>query len=104
MVGANTRLGDQVVLNTAAVADHECVLGDGVHLGPGAHLGGRVTVETCAFIGMGAVVLPDLKIGAGAIIGAGAVVTRSVPDNAIFAGVPSRAFVARSDDWGAGQF
>jgi UDP-2-acetamido-3-amino-2,3-dideoxy-glucuronate N-acetyltransferase len=43
-----------------------------------------------ASIGSNATVLSNLRIGIGAIVGAGAVVTRDVPDYAIVAGVPAR--------------
>ncbi len=43
-----------------------------------------------ASIGSNATVLPGLRIGVGAIVGAGAVVTRDVPDHAVVAGVPAR--------------
>ena len=41
-------------------------------------------------IGAGAVVLPNLRIGRDAVVGAGAVVTRDVPDNAVVYGNPAR--------------
>jgi maltose O-acetyltransferase len=41
-------------------------------------------------VGIGAVVLPRIKIGSNAIIGAGAVVTKDVPDNAVAVGNPAR--------------
>ncbi|MBL8234602.1 MAG: N-acetyltransferase [Bryobacterales bacterium] len=43
-----------------------------------------------ASIGSNATILPGLEIGRGAIVGAGAVVTRSVPEFAVVAGVPAR--------------
>jgi UDP-2-acetamido-3-amino-2,3-dideoxy-glucuronate N-acetyltransferase len=48
------------------------------------------TVRTGASIGANATVLPGLEIGRGALVGAGAVVTRSVPPNAIVVGNPAR--------------
>ena len=48
-------------------------------------------VEARASIGSGAVILCGLTIGEGARIGAGAVVTHSVPAGALVAGVPARA-------------
>ena len=42
------------------------------------------------WIGANATVLPGVTIGDGAIIAAGAVVTRDVPENAIVGGVPAR--------------
>lgn len=49
-----------------------------------------IVVEDDAWLGVHAVVLPGVTIGACAIIGAGAVVVRDVPRNAVVAGVPAR--------------
>ncbi|ETX28752.1 acyltransferase [Roseivivax isoporae] len=43
-----------------------------------------------ASIGSNATILPGLRVGVGALVGAGAVVTTDVPDHAIVAGVPAR--------------
>ena len=48
-----------MIVNTGASVDHECVIGDAVHLAPGARLAGRVTVGEAAWVGIGAVVKPD---------------------------------------------
>jgi UDP-2-acetamido-3-amino-2,3-dideoxy-glucuronate N-acetyltransferase len=48
------------------------------------------TVRQGASIGANATILPGIEIGAGAMIGAGSVVTRSVPPNAIAVGNPAR--------------
>jgi sugar O-acyltransferase (sialic acid O-acetyltransferase NeuD family) len=90
IVSADTVLGTACIVNHKASVDHECVLGDGVHLAPGATLCGLVTVGEAAFIGAGAVVLPRLSIGSDAVIGAGAIVTRDVPPGAVVAGNPAR--------------
>ena len=47
-------------------------------------------------IGTGAVLLPGVTIGEGAMVGAGAVVTKDVPDYATVVGMPARP-VARSE-------
>ena len=64
-------VGDHVIINTAASVDHECVLGDGVHVSPGARLGGGVVVGRGSWVAIGATVLPRVKIGENAIVGAG---------------------------------
>lgn len=90
VVAGDAVLGAVCIVNHKASVDHECRLGDGVHLAPGATLCGLVTVGDAAFIGAGAVVLPRLTIGADAVIGAGAVVTKNVPAGAVVSGNPAR--------------
>lgn len=50
------------------------------------------------WIGARAIVLPGVSIGHGAIVGAGSVVTRDVPDFAAVAGVPARVLRDRRED------
>lgn len=49
----------------------------------------EVVIKDGAYIGLNAVILGGVTIGEGAVIGAGSVVTRNVPDYAIVAGVPA---------------
>jgi UDP-2-acetamido-3-amino-2,3-dideoxy-glucuronate N-acetyltransferase len=50
----------------------------------------KTLVKRCASIGSNATILPGLTIGEKALVGAGAVVTKDVPDYAIVTGVPAR--------------
>jgi maltose O-acetyltransferase len=54
-----------------------------------------VTIGDDVWIGTRAIVLPGVTIGTGAIVGAGAVVTKDVPENAIVAGNPARVMKLR---------
>jgi sugar O-acyltransferase (sialic acid O-acetyltransferase NeuD family) len=89
-VSESVSIGSHCIINTSAVVDHDCSIGDGVHIMPGATLAGCVVVEDFASIGSGAVVLPRIRIGRCAIVGAGAVVTRDVAPNETVIGVPAR--------------
>jgi acetyltransferase-like isoleucine patch superfamily enzyme len=52
---------------------------------------GPVTIGEDVWLGAQAIILPGVSVGNGAVIGAGAVVTRDVPPGAISVGVPARA-------------
>lgn len=55
---------------------------------------GKVTIKSNAFIAGNAVILPGVTVGRRAIVGAGAVVTKDVPDDAVVIGVPARIMKA----------
>lgn len=92
-------LGSHVHLNLATTVSHDCHIGDFVTLAPGVHLAGNVTVEAGANIGIGASIIQRRRIGAGALIGAGAVVTEDIPPDAVAVGVPARVVKTRSPGW-----
>jgi len=62
------------------------------------HTAGKIIVADDVWIGANAVILPDVSIGRGAIVGAGAVVTRNVEPYAIIGGVPARRIGARGEN------
>lgn len=90
VVNPGTQVGECVILNTSAAVDHDCTIEDGAHVGPGARVGGHVTVGRAAWLGIGAVVKDRVTIGKGAVIGAGAVVLRDIPPGVVAYGVPAR--------------
>jgi maltose O-acetyltransferase len=60
--------------------------------------GGPVRIEDYVYIGPRAIILPNVRIGRGAVIGAGAVVTQDVSEYAVVAGVPARFIRERSHE------
>jgi len=90
VINPGSKIGENVIVNTCASVDHECLLEDGVHISPGVHLGGRVTVGRGTWIGIGTTVKNGVCIGSGSIIGAGAVVLDDIPCGAVAYGVPAK--------------
>jgi UDP-perosamine 4-acetyltransferase len=75
--------------------EHDCRVGDHVHIGTGAQLTGGVRVGNGAHIGAGATVRQSLSIGEGAIVGVGAAVVQDVEAWTVVAGVPARLLEQR---------
>jgi acetyltransferase-like isoleucine patch superfamily enzyme len=58
---------------------------------------GPIVIEDHVWLGVGVIVLDGVRIGTGAVIGAGSVVTEDVPEGAIAAGAPARVIKLRND-------
>jgi UDP-2-acetamido-3-amino-2,3-dideoxy-glucuronate N-acetyltransferase len=97
-------VGDRVTVKNGVQLWDGLRIGDDVFIGPNATFtndkfprsgqhqlrAASTEIETGASIGAGASILPGIKIGRRAMVGAGSVVTRSVPPNAIVVGNPAR--------------
>lgn len=90
VVVAGARIGRGVLLNTSCHVDHETIIHDFAHIGPGAAVGAGVTLGAQVALGMHATVVSHLSVGARTFVGAGAVVVRSLPEDVVAYGVPAR--------------
>jgi sugar O-acyltransferase (sialic acid O-acetyltransferase NeuD family) len=90
VVNAYADIGEDCILNVGCHVAHDCRVGRDTHLAPGARLGGESSIGSGCLCGTMSVVLPGLRVGEGATVGAGAVVTRDVPDGECVVGVPAR--------------
>lgn len=100
-ITSNIRIGRYFHANLYSYVEHDCVIGDFVTFGPAAKCNGNVVVEDHAYIGAGAVLRQGrpgepLVVGRGAVVGMGAVVTRSVSAGATVVGNPARPLEAPS--------
>ncbi len=92
VLNAGAAVLDDAIINTAATVDHDGRIGRDVHVAPGCHLAGYVTVDEGALIGVGSVVGrgKPLRIGEWAIVGAGSVVVQDVSPFTTVVGHPAR--------------
>ena len=63
-----------------------------------AEIGGPVVIEDYAYIGTRVTIMPGVRIGCGAVVASGAVVTKDVPPYMLVGGVPARVIRERSHD------
>jgi len=91
----NIRIGRHVQINLDCTIGHDVVMDDFVTLAPGVHVSGNVRFGKRVYVGTGAVILngtsdKPIMIGDDAVIGAGACVTKSVPQEQTVVGVPAK--------------
>jgi sugar O-acyltransferase (sialic acid O-acetyltransferase NeuD family) len=94
-VTSNVRIGRYFHGNLYSYVEHDCIIGDFVTFAPGAKCNGNVVVEDHAYVGSGAVIKQGrpgdpLVIGRGAVVGMGAIVTKSVRPGDTVVGNPAR--------------
>jgi acetyltransferase-like isoleucine patch superfamily enzyme len=112
-IGDNTHIGDHTIID---VSDN-IEIGRDVAIGPncviyshdhdytdtdkpawkGGVIAKPVTIHSDAWIGSSVTILPGVKIGSRAVVAAGAVVTKDVPQNTVYGGVPARQIIKKND-------
>ena len=90
VIQPGVRIGRNTIVNTRASLDHDCIIGDHVHLAPGVTLSGGVIIAEEVHIGTGATIIQGVKIGANSIIAAGSVIVSDIPPNSSVRGNPGR--------------
>lgn len=107
IIGDNVKIHNKALLYNGIVVEDNCFIGPGVcfsndkfpYYNKTRDLTSRSwRVKKGASIGANATILPDVNIGSNAIVGAGSVVTKSVPDGAIVYGNPARIIKTHERD------
>ena len=91
IINPGTKIGKHCIINTSVSVDHDNIFEDFVHISPGSHLAGTVTIKERTWICAGVTVINNIEIAENNIIGAGATVIKNITDkNSTFVGVPIR--------------
>ena len=105
-IGDNCKIGRDIQINAYENVEirKNVLISDRVHisdashnfkenkpiLNQGADFYGKVIIDEGAWIGINAVILPNVKVGKNSVVGANCVVNKNIPDDSIAVGVPAR--------------
>jgi len=78
------------LVNLCCTIGHEAIIGSGCVLNPTVNISGGVHLDASVLIGTGSQILQYIKVGKNSIVGAGACVTKNIPDNVVAFGVPAK--------------
>lgn len=91
VIDPDAKIKNHVIVNKSSTVAHDVVLYNFSQVSPGVNFGGFVEVDECTFIGLGAKILPFIKITRHVVIGAGAVVTKNIDKpKTVYVGNPAR--------------
>ena len=90
MITTNVKIQDFVILNLQCTVGHDAMIGNYAAFMPAVNISGEVTVEEGVYVGTGVKIINQVSIGPYAILGAGAVVAKSLPGHCTAVGVPAR--------------
>jgi galactoside O-acetyltransferase len=93
LIGENVMLGPNVVVRAS---NHNYSKRD-VPMYLQGHSGGEIIIEDDVWVGANAVLLPNIRIGKGAVVGAGSVVTKNIEPYTIVGGIPAKRIGFRGD-------
>ena len=90
IITININIGKHVILNLSTTIGHDTTIGDYSSFMPNSNISGEVILNKCVYVGTGAKIINQLEIGEYSIIGAGAVVAKSLPANCTAVGIPAK--------------
>lgn len=90
LITPNPVIGDNVVVNTGSQVNHDNIIENHVYIASGVVTSGGIFIGENTLIDDGVTIALGKKIGKNCIIGAGAIVTKDIPDNCVAVGCPAK--------------
>ena len=90
IITCNIVIKDFVILNLMCTVGHDTTIASFSSFMPSVNISGEVLIEERVYVGTGAKIINQLKIGQNTVVGAGAVVSKSLPENCTAVGIPAK--------------
>lgn len=90
IITCNIEIKDFVILNLLCTVGHDTIIENYSAFMPSVNISGEVVIREGVYVGTGAKIINQLEIGENTIVGAGAVVSKSLPANCTAVGIPAK--------------
>ncbi|WP_314242141.1 acetyltransferase [Empedobacter tilapiae] len=90
IITCNIKIKEFVILNLMCTVGHDTIIDDYCAFMPSVNISGEVHIHKGVYVGTGAKIINLLEIGENTIIGAGAVVSKTLPANCTAVGIPAK--------------
>ncbi len=98
IITCNIKIGSFVTLNLMCTVGHDTIIDDFSSFMPSVNISGEVHIQEKVYVGTGAKIINQLTIGKSTIVGAGAVVSKSLPDYCTAVGIPAKPIKFHNND------
>jgi len=90
IITCNIKIEDFVILNLMCTVGHDTTIKSYASFMPSVNISGEVVIHEKVYVGTGAKIINQLEIGQNTVVGAGAVVSKSLPSNCTAVGIPAK--------------
>lgn len=90
IITCNINIKEFVTLNLMCTVGHDTIINDFSSFMPSVNISGEVVIHRKVYVGTGAKIINQLEIGESTIVGAGAVVSKSLPEFCTAVGIPAK--------------
>lgn len=90
IITCNIEIKDFVILNLMCTVGHDTVINSFASFMPSVNISGEVVIHEGVYVGTGAKIINQLEIGKQTIVGAGAVVSKTLPEKCTAVGIPAK--------------
>ena len=104
VINPESVIEDCAVVNTGAIVEHDCRVGEGAFIAPGAIMCGGCSIGTRSMLGAHATMIPQTHIGDEIVVGAGATVVEDFFEKCTVVGTPARKTPLKENNKAHGRY
>ena len=91
-LGPGCKIGNNNLINTGSIIEHEVIIGNNCNIGPGVIICGKSKIGNNVFIGAGSTILENINIDDNITVGANSLINKNIKKPGTYFGIPFKKF------------